>query len=99
MFSYRMLGIHGESKYADIMELVLYNSGLSGISLKGTEYYYANPLRRITSYNVCYTKLLRVLLNLNGHNHLVVRFRNYQFARNPSKVCVLKLKGPGNVHT
>ncbi len=47
MFSYRMLGIHGESKYADIMELVLYNSGLSGISLKGTEYYYANPLRVI----------------------------------------------------
>ena len=36
MFSYRMLGIHGESKYADIMELVLYNSALSGISADGT---------------------------------------------------------------
>jgi DUF1680 family protein len=47
MFSYRMLGIHGESKYADIMELVMYNSGLSGISLSGKEYYYANPLRVI----------------------------------------------------
>ncbi|QBG46791.1 glycoside hydrolase family 127 protein [Verrucomicrobia bacterium S94] len=46
MFSYRMLGIHGESKYADIMELVLYNSALSGISQEGTHYFYTNPLRR-----------------------------------------------------
>lgn len=47
MFSYRMLGIHGESKYADIMETVVYNSGLSGISLEGKHYYYANNLRVI----------------------------------------------------
>ncbi len=46
MFSYRMLGIHGESKYADVMELVLYNSALSGISQEGTHYFYTNPLRR-----------------------------------------------------
>ncbi|QBG46835.1 glycoside hydrolase family 127 protein [Verrucomicrobia bacterium S94] len=47
MFSYRMLGIHGEAKYADIMELVMYNSGISGISADGTHYYYSNPLRKI----------------------------------------------------
>ena len=47
MFSYRMLGLHGESKYADIMELVLFNSGLSGISIEGKDYFYANPLRMI----------------------------------------------------
>ena len=47
MFSYRMLGVRGESKYADIMELVLYNSALSGISLEGKDYFYANPLRMI----------------------------------------------------
>lgn len=47
MFSYRMLGLHGESKYADIMELVLFNSALSGISIEGKDYYYANPLRKI----------------------------------------------------
>ena len=47
MFSYRMLGIHGDGKYADIMELVLYNSMLSGINLEGNKYYYANPLRTI----------------------------------------------------
>ncbi len=47
MFSYRMLGVHGEAKYADVMELVLYNSSLSGISLDGKKYYYGNPLRKI----------------------------------------------------
>ncbi len=45
MFNYRMLGIKGESKYADIMELVLFNSALVGISTEGTHYFYANPLR------------------------------------------------------
>ena len=47
MFSYRMLGVHGESKYADVMELVLFNSGLSGISIDGKDYFYANPLRMV----------------------------------------------------
>ena len=47
MFSYRMLGVQGQSKYADVMELVLYNSALSGISLEGKDYFYANPLRMI----------------------------------------------------
>ena len=49
MFSYRMLVLKGESKYADIIELVLFNSGLSGISLSGKEYFYANPLRMINN--------------------------------------------------
>ncbi len=47
MFSYRMLGLHGQAKYADIIELVLFNSGLSGISIEGKDYFYANPLRMI----------------------------------------------------
>jgi DUF1680 family protein len=47
MFSFRMLGIHGQAKYADIIELVMHNSGLSGISLEGKDYFYANPLRML----------------------------------------------------
>ncbi len=45
MFNWRMLGLKGEAKYADIMELVLYNSALVGISDDGRHYFYANPLR------------------------------------------------------
>ncbi len=54
LFNYRMLGLNGKSQHADIIELVLFNSGLSGISLDGKEYFYANPLRMIhnaRSYN------------------------------------------------
>lgn len=47
MFSFRMLGLHGEAKYADIIELVMHNSGLSGISIEGKDYFYANPLRML----------------------------------------------------
>ncbi|WP_299255652.1 beta-L-arabinofuranosidase domain-containing protein [uncultured Aquimarina sp.] len=49
MFSSRMMGLKGESRYADIIELVLYNSGLSGISLEGKDYFYSNPLRMVNN--------------------------------------------------
>lgn len=44
LWNWRMLQIAGDAKYADIVELALYNSVLSGISLKGTEFLYTNPL-------------------------------------------------------
>ncbi len=47
MFNWRMLMIKGEARYADFMELVLFNSALSGISTDGKSYFYANPLRMI----------------------------------------------------
>jgi hypothetical protein len=49
MFSSRMMAIHEESRYADIIELVLYNSGLSGISIEGEDYFYSNPLRMVNN--------------------------------------------------
>ncbi|MGQ9573878.1 MAG: glycoside hydrolase family 127 protein [Thermoguttaceae bacterium] len=46
MWSRRMAALTGEAKYADVMELVLYNSALSGMSLDGTRFCYCNPLAR-----------------------------------------------------
>lgn len=43
-WQHRMNLLKGEAKYADVMELVLYNSALSGISLKGDGFFYQNPL-------------------------------------------------------
>jgi len=40
----------GESKYADIVELALYNSVLSGISMDGTKFFYTNPLAATKDY-------------------------------------------------
>lgn len=45
LFNWRMFQISGDGKYNDIVERVLYNSLLSGISLDGTKYFYTNPLR------------------------------------------------------
>ncbi|MFI1772417.1 aceric acid hydrolase [Thalassobellus citreus] len=44
LWNWRMLQLTGDAKYTDVMELALYNSVLSGISLKGTEFCYNNPL-------------------------------------------------------
>jgi DUF1680 family protein len=45
MFSWRMLLITGEARYADLMERTLYNGFLAGLSLDGQRYIYANPLQ------------------------------------------------------
>ncbi len=45
MWSLRMLRLTGEAAYADNLELVLYNSMLSGMSLDGLRFCYTNPLR------------------------------------------------------
>lgn len=43
-FAKRMLRLHQESKYADVMERALYNTVISGMSLDGTKFFYVNPL-------------------------------------------------------
>jgi DUF1680 family protein len=44
MWNWRMLNLTGETRYADLMELTLYNAVLSGLSLDGAHYFYQNPL-------------------------------------------------------
>ncbi len=44
MFNWRMLSLTGDSRQADIMEQVFYNSMLSTIGLEGKSYFYTNPL-------------------------------------------------------
>jgi uncharacterized protein len=44
LWNWRMLQITGQAKYADVLELALYNSVLSGISLDGNKFFYTNPL-------------------------------------------------------
>jgi DUF1680 family protein len=40
-----MLQLTGEGRFADVLELVLYNSLLCGISLDGKKFFYTNPMR------------------------------------------------------
>ncbi|CAN5682077.1 glycoside hydrolase family 127 protein [soil metagenome] len=50
LWNWRMFLLTGESKYADVMELSLYNSVLSGISLDGNKFFYTNPLAASKDY-------------------------------------------------
>ena len=45
LWNWRMFLATGEARYVDVMELALYNSVLSGVSLDGTNFFYTNPLR------------------------------------------------------
>ncbi|WP_340114699.1 aceric acid hydrolase [Maribellus mangrovi] len=44
LWNWRMLQVTADAKYADIMETVMYNSLLAGVSLDGKGYFYTNPL-------------------------------------------------------
>ena len=44
LWNWRMLQITADAKYADLMEQVMYNSLLAGVSLDGKGYFYTNPL-------------------------------------------------------
>ena len=43
-WAHRMLQLTGEGDFADVMERALYNGCLSGVSLDGRRFFYANPL-------------------------------------------------------
>ncbi len=44
MWNHRMFLLHGDAKYMDVVERVLYNGFLAGISLEGDKFFYPNPL-------------------------------------------------------
>jgi hypothetical protein len=62
MWNYRMLCISKDVRYADMMELELYNGFLGGIGLDGQSWFYRNALRRYDAEHV-----------ESGHNDLAQR--------------------------
>ena len=44
MWNHRMFLLHGDAKYMDVVERVIYNGFLAGISLEGDKFFYPNPL-------------------------------------------------------
>ncbi len=79
MWNWRMLLATNEARYADVMELALYNSVLSGLSLDGQSYFYQNPLaddgghRRQAWFGTacCPPNLARLLPSLGGYIYSV----------------------------
>ncbi|TFH38811.1 MAG: T9SS type A sorting domain-containing protein [Bacteroidia bacterium] len=50
-FNHRLFLLYGDSKYIDMMERILYNGLLSGISLSGDRFFYSNRLEANSSVN------------------------------------------------
>ncbi len=75
MWNWRMLLTNGEVRYADVMELALYNGVLPGISLDGESYFYVNPLADRGSHRrqvwfpcaCCPPNVARTLASLPGY--------------------------------
>jgi len=78
-WNYRMLQLTGDAKYADVMEKVLYNGFLSGISLDGKKYFYQNPLQSDGTHRraswfacaCCPPNIARLLSSLGGYFYSV----------------------------
>tara|TARA_B100001250_G_scaffold26012_1_gene21497 strand:+ start:3643 stop:5739 length:2097 start_codon:yes stop_codon:yes gene_type:complete len=51
MFCRSMFVVTGQPKYADEMERVIYNAGISGMSITGDAFNYANPLRWYSNWD------------------------------------------------
>jgi DUF1680 family protein len=85
MWNWRMLQIARDdterARYADVIELQLYNAMLAGLSLDGTQYFYQNPLADDGSHRrapwfgcaCCPPNLARVLAQLPGYLYGVAK--------------------------
>jgi DUF1680 family protein len=99
LWNSRMQRLGLDAKYADVMERILYNGVLSGISLSGDRFFYPNPL---TSYGqhervpwfscaCCPPNVARILTSVPGYFYAASGDRVYVnlFARGTGKLKVV----------
>jgi DUF1680 family protein len=75
MWNHRMFLLGGDAKYIDVLERVIYNGFLSGISLSGDKFFYPNPLASDGNYErspwfgcaCCPTNIVRFVPSLPGY--------------------------------
>ena len=73
LWQHRMNLLKGQAKYADVMELALYNGALSGIAISGDKFCYQNPLASKGSQRsswiglaCCPANLTRIIPQIGG---------------------------------
>ena len=86
MWNHRLFLLHGDTKYIDVLERVIYNGFLSGISLSGDTFFYPNPLASDGKYkfnqgaltrkawfdcSCCPTNVVRFMPSLGGYVYAV----------------------------
>lgn len=86
VWNHRMFLLTGEAKYIDLMERVLYNAFLVGVSERGDRFFYQNPLKsfghyeRFATINVpcCPPNVVRLMASIG----------NYIYAQNKDSLYV-----------
>jgi DUF1680 family protein len=81
MWNWRMLMLQGEARFADVMEMVLYNAVLAGLGLDGKSYFYRNPLADDGNYRrqdwyqcaCCPPNIARMLASLPGYFYSIAK--------------------------
>lgn len=74
-WNHKMFLLHGDGKYVDMVEKVLYNGFLSGLSVDGTSYFYQNPLKTYGGFgrepwfgpNCCPPNIVRLIGSLGKY--------------------------------
>ncbi len=75
MWNHRMFLLHGDARYMDVAERVIYNAFLSGISLEGDRFFYSNRLATVNGEErapwfpcaCCPSNVVRFLPSLPGY--------------------------------
>ena len=77
--NYRLLLLHGDTKYYDVLERTLYNGLISGVSLDGGGFFYPNPLESMGQHQrqpwfgcaCCPSNICRFIPSLPGYVYAV----------------------------
>ncbi len=79
LWNYRMFLLHGDAQYIDVLERILYNGFLAGVSLSGDRFFYVNPLASFGAATrqpwfdcaCCPTNVTRFLPSIPGYIYAV----------------------------
>lgn len=84
-WNYRLFLLHGDSKYYDVLEQVLYNGMISGVSAKGDRFFYPNPLESMGQHGrsewfgcaCCPSNVCRFIPSVPGYVYATGKDRIY----------------------
>lgn len=79
-WNHRLALLHGDAKYADLVERLLYNGTLSGVSLDGSKFFYVNPLASRGNHHrqpwygcaCCPTNVVRFVASLGQYPYATI---------------------------
>jgi len=84
-WNHRLFLLHGESAYYDVLERILYNGMISGVSLNGDRFFYPNPLESDGNYErsewfgcaCCPGNICRFIPSVPGYMYALNKDRLY----------------------